>query len=255
MLFSDSHCHLQTLTTKALDQQIEMVKERNIELLLNASFDITSSEHAMKIAQKYSVVKACIGHHPYAADTYPDTGYAQLKRLVANPEVVAISEVGLDYIGRRNSAGEYVYEYVDKRIQWHVFQDQLQLAKEAEVPVFIHDRIPRQEMLDILEKMENVETGVAIHGFTKDLAYAQRCVDLGIYLSIGLRGVLAQENNALREAIQYVPLEWLVTETDSNRPDQVVQVVQKIAEWRDLSVKEVGKITTLNLHRLISRTS
>jgi Tat protein secretion system quality control protein TatD with DNase activity len=96
-------------------------------------------------------------------------------------------------------------------------------------------------MLDFLKKMESMESGVAINGFTKDLAYAKRCVDLGIYLSIGLRGALTEENNALREAIKHVPLEWLVTETDSNRPDQVVQVVQKIAELRDLSVEEVGK--------------
>ena len=146
MLFSDSHCHLQSVAPKALDQHIELVKKKNIELLLNASFDITPSEHAVQIAQKYSVVKACVGHHPYAADKYPDTGYEKLKRLIAEPEVVAVSEVGLDYVSRRNSAGEYVYECVDKRIQWHVFQDQLQLAKEAELPVFIHDRIPGQEM-------------------------------------------------------------------------------------------------------------
>jgi TatD DNase family protein len=78
-----------------------------------------------------------------------------------------------------------------------------------------------------------------------------RCVDLGFYLSIGLRGILAEENKALREAIKHIPLEWLVTETDSNHPYQVVQVVQKIAKLRDLSVEEVGKITTRNLQRLI----
>ena len=78
-----------------------------------------------------------------------------------------------------------------------------------------------------------------------------RCVDLGIYLSIGPRGVLAEENAALRDAIKHVPLVWLLTETDSNRPDQVVQVVQKIAELHDLSMEEVGKITTRNLQRLI----
>ena len=71
-----------------------------------------------------------------------------------------------------------------------------------------------QEMLDILEKMESEKKGVAIHCFTKDQAYAMRCVDLGIYLSIGLQGVLAEENTALRDAIKHVPLVWLLTETD-----------------------------------------
>ncbi len=251
MLFSDSHCHLQNITPEARDRLMERVKEKKIDLLLNASFDIVSSEQAVQIAQKYPAVKACVGHHPYAADRYPENGFEKLKKLVAEPEVVAVSEVGLDYVGRRNSAGEYVYEYVDKRIQWQVFQDQLRLAKEADLPVFIHDRIPGQEMLDILEKMESVESGVAIHGFTKERAYAERCVDLGIFLSIGLRNILAEENKALKEIIKHVPLEWLLTETDSNHPDQVLQVVQKIAELRDLSVKEVGKITTQNLQRLI----
>jgi TatD DNase family protein len=250
-VFSDSHCHLQNLTPNALDRVIELVKKKKIEILLNASFDLAASKQAVHTAQKYKVVKACVGHHPYAADEYPENASEKLWELATEAEVVAISEVGLDYVGRRNSAGEYVYEYVDKHIQWQVFQEQLHLAKETDLPVFIHDRIPGQEMLDILEKTESITSGVAIHGFTKDQAYAKRCIDLGIYLSIGLRGILAQENGALRETIKQLPLEWMLTETDANHPDQVLRVVEKIAELQDLSVKEVGKTTTRNLRRLI----
>jgi TatD DNase family protein len=250
-LFSDSHCHLQNLTPNALDRVIDLVKKKKIDLLLNASFDLASSEQAVQTAHKYKVVKACIGHHPYVADKYPENALEKLRELAAEAEVVAISEVGLDYVGRRNSAGEYIFEYVDKRIQWQVFQEQLHLAKEADLPVFVHDRIPGQKMLDILEKTESMKNGVAIHGFTKEQSYAERCIDLGIYLSIGLRSIMARENKTLRETIRQVPLEWMLTETDSNHPDQVVRVVEKIAELQDLTVKEVGEITTRNLRRLI----
>jgi TatD DNase family protein len=177
--------------------------------------------------------------------------------LAQKPEVVAISEIGLDYVGRMNRdwifARARVPEYVDKRIQCTAFTEQLRLAKKLKLPVLVHDRTPDYEVLDILEKEENTNMGIAIHSFTKDSLYAQRCIRQGIYLSIGVRDVLAPENKTLRDAVQFTPLEWLLTETDSPNPVDAIRVAEKIAELKGLTQIEVGEATTQNLRTLIKR--
>jgi TatD DNase family protein len=150
--------------------------------------------------------------------------------LAQKPEVVAISEIGLDYVGRMNRdwifARARVPEYVDKRIQCTAFTEQLRLAKKLKLPVLVHDRTPDYEVLDILEKEENTNMGIAIHSFT---------------------------NKTLRDAVQFTPLEWLLTETDSPNRVDAIRVAEKIAELKGLTQIEVGEATTQNLRTLIKR--
>lgn len=244
-LFSETHCHLRDSSDQAIDQ----AEKVGVELVLNAGIDVASSEEAVVAAGKYRIVKGCVGIHPWNADQYTKSARNKLKELAAQKGVVAISEIGLDYVGRRTPDGKVVTEYVEKWIQRDAFHEQLKLAKTLRLPVIVHDRTPDQEVLDILEEMGNAEIGVAIHGFSKDVAYAKRCVDMRIYLSIGLRDILA-ENAAMKEAIRQTPMEWLLTETDSPNPAGVVTVAEKIAELKGVTLDEVGKAATHNLRRL-----
>ena len=250
-MFSESHCHLRNLTDDALEQVVKQSEKAGVELILVAGTDIDSSEQAVLTARKYRILKACVGIHPWNADLYNEEAVHRLKELARNAEVVAISEIGLDYVGRRDREGKYMDEYVDKRIQRAAFRNQLRAAKELRLPVLVHDRTPDQEVLDILEEEGSAKVGAAIHGFSKDLAYAKMCMKMGIYLSIGLRPVSAPENEAMREAIRQIPLEWLLTETDSGSPDDVVTVVEKIAELKGLKRDDVGRVATRNLKKLL----
>lgn len=249
-MISESHCHLRTLNDDAIEQAIKRAKKARIKLALVAGVDIKSSKQEILNAKKYGILKACVGIHPWNADEYGEEALWKLKKLAADKEVVAISEIGLDFVGRRNREGEFVNEYFDKELQRKAFRGQLRMAKELGLPVIVHDRTPGQEIIDIIKEEKNAEIGAAIHGFSKTLAYSKRCVDLGIYLSIGLRGVTAQENLALTEAIRHTPLEWLITETDSRNPEEVLTVVKKIAELKELPISEVGLTTTDNLRKI-----
>lgn len=252
-MYSESHGHLRNLSDEVIEHTLAQATERGVEVVLTAGIDLASSEHAIHLAQRFKVIKACIGIHPWNADQYSESAFAQLKALAQEAEVVAISEIGLDYVGRMNRDWNFVPEYVDERIQRKAFIDQLRLAKEVELPVLVHDRTPNDEVLDALEKADNAKTGIAIHSFTKDSLYAQRCIRQGIYLSIGVRDVLAPENTTLRDAVKLTPMEWLLTETDSPNPGDVVTVAAKIAELKGLTPKEVGAATTRNLRTLINR--
>ena len=250
-MFSEAHCHLTRLSQDDLERAIVRAQKSSVEVVLNAGSDPESSELAIQNAHEHPVVKACAGLHPWNAGRYSDEVLDRLKELVRHPEVVAVSEIGLDYVGRRDSEGRFVNEFADKEIQRNAFREQLRIAKRSGLPVIVHDRTSEQEVLDILEKEGSLATGVAIHGFSKDSAYAKRCVEMGIYLSIGLRTISSQNNEAIKQIVKQIPLSSLLTETDSQNPEGVLIVAQKIAELKGLSAERVGLTTTQNLRELI----
>ncbi len=245
-MFSETHGHLRSIA----DDDIRQVEELGVELVLNAGIDLDSSEQAILSSGTYHIVKACVGIHPWNADLYDVDARRRLETLAAHAGVVAMSEIGLDYVGRRNRKGEYLNEYIDIRIQRRAFREQLRLAKELGLPVIVHDRTPGQEVLEIIGAEGNAEIGACIHGFSKDIAYAEKCVNMNIYISIGLRTIIAPENEPLKEVVKQMPLEWLLTETDSGNPNGVLTVAEKIAELKGLAKDDVGRVTTQNLRKL-----
>lgn len=245
-MYSESHCHLRSIGEEAVSK----AEKAGVKLVLTAGIDILSSEEAVKTAGKFMIVKGCVGIHPWRADTYSDVALNLLGELAKDPEVVAISEIGLDYVGRRTPEWEFTEEYVDPEVQKNAMRGQIGLAKELGLPVLVHDRTPGEEVLDILDEEEIIEVGAAIHGFSKGPEYARRCVEMGVYLSIGKRSIEAG-NEDLIEAIRQTPLEWLLTETDSGDPTGVIVVAEKIAELKGITTEQAGKAATDNLKRLI----
>lgn len=245
-MYSESHCHFRA----AGDEAYEKAVNSGVELVLTAGIDVASTVEAVDVACSYPIVKACVGIHPWYADEYSEENHKKLKVLADNEEVVAVSEIGLDYVGRMTRQWERSSEVVDHDVQRAAFRGQIGLAKELRLPVLVHDRAPGQELLDILEEEDVTGIGAAIHGFTKDAAYARRAVEMGVYLSIG-RSILREENQDLEDAIAETPLDWLLTETDSGDPSGVVLVAEKIAEIKGLTKEEVGLAATRNLKRLL----
>jgi len=245
-MYSESHCHLRSIGEEAVSK----AEKAGVKLVLTAGIDVLSSEEAVKTAGKFRIVKGCVGIHPWRADTYSDVALNLLGELAKDPEVVAISEIGLDYVGRRTPEWEFTEEYVDPEVQKTAMRGQIGLAKELGLPVLVHDRTPGEEVLDILDEEGIIEVGAAIHGFSKGPEYARRCVEMGVYLSIGKRSIEAR-NEDLMEAIRQTPLEWLLTETDSGDPIGVIVVAEKIAELKSITTEQAGKAATDNLKRLI----
>jgi len=245
-MYSESHCHLRDVT----DESISKAMEAGVELILTAGIDTASSVRAIEVASKYEVVKGCIGIHPWYADEYNFENLLKLKQLAENEEVIAISEIGLDYIVRRTRQWERSDEVIDPNTQRKAFRGQIGLAKELDLPMLVHDRAHGEEILDIIEDENVADIGVAIHGFSKDEEFAERAVNMGVYLSIG-RSLLMGDNKELEEAIIQTPIEWLLTETDSGVPTGVIKVSEKIAELKGITKEEVGIAATKNLKKLL----
>jgi TatD DNase family protein len=244
-MYSESHCHIGDMSI----EDIEKAEKLGFTLLLTSGIDLPSSEQAVSTAQKHKIVKACVGVHPWYADEYNRKTEIRFKELAKDEECIAISEIGLDFVGRMTH--EWIREetYIDPKIQYNTFKSQLNLAKKLKLPAIVHDRAPKMELIDILKNSENLNTGIAIHGYSKGLDYSKRCIDNGIYLSVGLRNIQAG-NPAYLEAVKKTSIEYLLTETDSSKPDGVITVCKLIAELKGLTGEEVGKTTTRNLMKL-----
>ena len=245
-MFSESHCHLRGANREAM----EKAERAGVELILTAGIDMASSEEAVETADEFGIVKGSVGIHPWYADEYSPENLVKLRELAKRGEVVAISEIGLDFVGRMTHQWERSDEVIDPDIQRAALRGQIGLAKELGLPVLVHDRAPGEEVLDILGETGIVDVGAAIHGFTKGPGYAERAVGMGVYLSIG-RGLVRGGNEELEEAIRRTPLEWLLTETDSGDPTGVLQVAERIAELKGATRDEVGLAATRNLKKLL----
>lgn len=244
-MYSESHCHLSGVT----DEVIEKAKDAGFTLLLTSGIDLDSSIEAAASAKKWDIVKGCVGIHPWYADEYTPMVEERFMELAREPEVVAVSEIGLDFKGRMTKDWVREDRYIDRETQIESFKGQLRLAEKLGVPAIVHDRAEGTEIIDVMLDHGSTETGLAIHGFSKDQGYADRCVDEGIYLSIGLRSLEEAEPRFL-EAVKKMSLECLLTETDSGDPQGIFAVCDTIAELKGLTREEVGEAATRNLMKL-----
>lgn len=245
-MYSESHCHLGDMSLG----DIREAEKMGFKLLLTSGIDPPSSEQAITTARRHEIVKSCVGVHPWYADEYNDDVGERFRELVKDPECVAISEIGLDFIGRMTH--EWVREdrFIDPKIQYASLDAQLGIARELKMPAIVHDRAPGHEMLEILIKSGNIDTGLAIHGFSKDIDYARKCVDHGILLSVGLRTLQAADPTFIK-AVAETPIEYLLTETDSSKPEGVITCCELIGEVKGMPKEDVGAACTRNLKRLL----
>ena len=245
-MYSESHCHLGDMSLG----DIREAEKMGFKLLLTSGIDPPSSEQAITTARRHEIVKSCVGVHPWYADEYNDDVGERFKELAKDPECVAISEIGLDFIGKMTH--EWVREdrFIDPKIQYRSLDAQLGIARELKMPAIVHDRAPGHEMLEILIKSGNTDTGLAIHGFSKDIDYARKCVDNGILLSVGLRTIQAADPTFIK-AVAETPIEYLLTETDSSKPEGVITCCELIGEVKGMPKEDVGTACTMNLKRLL----
>ena len=246
MLF-DTHAHMNADAFDAdRDQVIAGLKQTGISMVMNPGCDLESSQQAIALARQYDFFYAAVGSHPDAADAVdPDLIETYRTMCKTNPKVKAIGEIGLDYH----------YEDIPRDIQQRAFRMQMQLARELDLPVIIHEREAHEDGMAIIDEFPDVK-GV-FHCYSGSAEMAKALIARGYY--IGFTGVLTFKN--ARKAVEVaasVPLERIVLETDCpymspepfrgkrNDPGRLYRMAERLAEIRQLPVEEIQKITTQN---------
>lgn len=248
----DSHVHLDD---EAFEEDrediIKSLSENGIELVINNSSDLPSSERSVKLANKYENIYAAIGVHPHEASSYNDEVENRLIELSKDKKVVAIGEIGLDYY----------YDNSPRDVQKEVFKKQIELAAKLKKNIVIHSRDAAKDTFDILkEAHEKYDFTALIHCFSQSVDMMREYLKMGDYLALG--GAVTFKNaKTPKEVAKVVDLDRLLLETDCpymtpvpyrgkrNEPKFVKFSCQYIADLRQMDAGELEKITAINTKR------
>jgi TatD DNase family protein len=247
MSFSDSHCHLDGYQPELLTELLEQARVEGVDTIVSMGMTLESSVETIRLAQSYDRVLAAIGIHPWNAIPPTDDVRRHLYELARREHVVVLGEIGLDYARNPQTI----------EIQRELLIYELSLARETGLPVSIHCREAHQDMMDILRQKTGSGVRGAIHGFSGDSTALKDWLDLGFYVSIGIRGFVTNEIPSLPATVCEIPLDRLLTETDSTAgirsagPADVVSVVEKLASLRGVTIEEIANTATANLKCLL----
>src|SRR6185295_9506705 len=135
---ADAHCHLDALSPDELASGLYEARESGIGLMVTVGMDVETSTKAVAIAEAQDGVVAAVGLHPWMAQDHPEGPPVDaLRELAGSDRVVALGEIGLDFV--ENKWLKLSYDDPElQRIQQEVFRSQLVLAKELGLPVIIH---------------------------------------------------------------------------------------------------------------------
>jgi TatD DNase family protein len=259
-MFIDSHAHIDGPEFDSdREDVIQRASDAGVSAILNVGTGDPHSgalERALELSEKHNDVYAAVGTHPHDARLFDVQAEQRIAGLIKqSSRVIAWGEIGLDFH----------YDNSPRDVQMKVFGRQLQLAREASLPVIIHTREAETETIDILKSQwKGSNLPGIMHCFSGSLALAQQALELGFFISFS--GIVTfKKAEALRVIARQVPLDRLLIETDCpflapvpfrgkrNEPAYVVEVARCLATLRELSVEEIGKVTTDNFWRVFSR--
>jgi TatD DNase family protein len=250
MQLIDTHCHL---TFEQLAGDIEAVVERSraagVVGWITVGTDPQHNKEAIELTEWFENMYATVGIHPHDAKDVAAHTMAELKELAESDKVVAIGETGLDFH----------YDFSPRQDQRRVFEAQLEIARDLNLPVIIHCREAFEETIDILEQFEGVKgrlKGVVFHCFSGSAEQARIVLDHGFYISF--TGVVTFKNaEKTREAALVVPPDRLMLETDCpymspepvrkqkiNEPALMVHTARFLAVLKEMDENDFARAVT-----------
>ena len=256
-MLADSHCHLNYKGLAEVQGEVlERARARGVTAMLNIATRESEWDAVLATAEREPDVWATVGIHPHGADQHPHVDTARLVERARHPRVVGIGESGLDYH----------YDHSDRARQQASFRAHIVAAREAGVPIVVHTREAEDDTAALMreEMEEGAYTGV-IHCFTASDAFADKALDLGLYISIS--GIVTFRNaTALQATASRLPKERLLIETDApflapvphrgktGEPGFVADTAAFLAKLRGENVEELQDYTARNFHALFNKT-
>ena len=252
--FVDSHCHINFPELyQNIDSILSKMSSNKVTHALCVSVTLDKLPDIFKIANTYPHIFASVGVHPDYEDIEEPT-VEELCRLAQEKKVVAIGETGLDYFR------------VQGNLAWQRdrFRTHIKAAIQSNLPLIIHTRSAAEDTLNIMREEGADKVGGVMHCFTESLDVALEAIKLNFYISFS--GIVTFKNALeLKEVVKAIPLNRMLIETDSpylapvpyrgkiNDPSNVIHVAQEIAKLKNISVEEVGQVTTHNFFELFTQ--
>jgi len=249
----DTHAHIHFPQFDEDREEIIKECEDKLTAVITVGCDLEDSLKAIEVAHKGKNIYASVGIHPHEAKNYSEKDYERLLKIArSSPKVVAVGEAGLDFY--RNLS--------PKEKQYEVFEMQVEVARELNLPIIVHTRNAAKEMAEFIRTKFNGVKGV-IHCFSGERELLEAALDVGLYISYA-GPVTYPKNSALRETLRFVPSSRLLIETDCpylapqpvrgkrNKPVFVAHTALTIAKELGLNFTDIVRITTVNAKRLFN---
>lgn len=230
---------------------LDRALEAGVTTMLVTGSDIEESKQAIALAKKYpQFLFATAGVHPHLARDWPESGQQELLRLCQAKEIVAVGECGLDYNR----------DFSPRDVQRKVFAEQLEVAVQAGLPAFCHEREAHEDFVAILKEVRQELSAAVVHCFTGNQAELEAYLELDCH--IGMTGWICDERRGhhLRDFIHLIPTGRLMIETDSpylmprdldpevktrvNEPQHLPHIAAAVASARDEATEDLITHTT-----------
>jgi len=250
----DTHCHLDFKDfDDDRDNVLKRARDTGVKAIINVGSSMEGTKRSIQIAQDNDFIYAAIGIHPHEADSVSENDIKLFAEFVNKPKVVAIGEIGLDYYRNISS----------KENQKKLFISLLKTAKDADLPLIIHNREAHKDMIDILKSVMGNSVRGVMHCFSGDEAFLKTCLDMGFFISFTCN-ITYKNAVSLREIVKLVPMDRLLVETDApflspqnfrgkrNEPMYVRYALEEIVRIRELDFDKAAEITTNNAIKLFN---
>lgn len=246
-IYTDSHTHLYDEQLTIDETAVQRAIDAGVTKMYMPNCDSSTINDMLKIADKWPVnCMPMMGLHPcYVKENYKDE-LAIVAEWLAKRKFYAVGEIGLDYY----------WDMTYKKEQIEIFEAQIDLALQYNLPIVIHSRESIRDCIDIVRKKQKGKLGGIFHCFSGTAEEAKEIISLGLYLGIG--GLITYKKSTLPDIIKDLPLSNIVLETDApylapvpfrgkrNESSYIPLIAEKIAVIKNCSVNEVAGITTAN---------
>ena len=252
MRLFDSHAHYEdAMFDNDRHEQLEALRSTEVTHVLNCCSDVSVFDTVIELCDQHDFVYGSIGIHPHWVLETPDNYLELIRKYAMHEKIAAIGEMGLDY-----------YWKEPKDLQKRIFREQLELAKELDKPVIIHDREAHEDCLKILAEYQ--PAGV-LHRYGGPVDLMKQALSWGMYISFNNDLTYPEWNQPHIDCLMECPWENLLIETDcpfappyEHRDERcessdVRNVVRVIAELRGVSedfVSETSYRNAMKLYRI-----
>ncbi len=255
MRLIDTHTHLYLKEFRAdIDEVIERAKSAGVSKFYLPAIDSEAINDILQLESRdLNVFFAMMGLHPVSVKDNFKTELKIVEEYLTKRKFVAIGEIGLDYY----------WDTAFKEQQLEAFVIQMDWALHYKIPIVIHTRNAMRDTIDAVKPYaEKGLTGI-FHCFGDDYETAKEITGMGFYLGIG--GVVTYKKAYLQESLKDIPLESMVLETDApyltpvpfrgkrNESSYLINIAQKLAEIKNVTLEEVAAITTINAEKIFGK--
>lgn len=243
-MYIDTHCHL---FSEDYDDISKVIKNLKNNIIIVSGTNGQTNKEVIELTKQYDNVYGTLGIHPEEIDNYSIEDFKFLESNLKNPKIVAVGEIGLDYYWNKDNVS----------MQKELFIKQLLLANKYKKAVVIHSRESLDDVYNILNTYKNLNLKIILHCYSGDYNTALKFLDFNTMFGVG--GIITFKNNKIQEEfVKKIDVSKLLLETDSpyltpvpyrgqkNTPEFIPLIANKIADIKQINVKDLYDITTAN---------